>query len=325
MFKGYVFTILTVIIWGMEYVLVKIGTAELPPIVIGTIIFSISSSLLGLTVVLRKEMKTSPIRQNIKKLIAIGIVGATLNLCWLYGTKFTTVANASILSRMEVLFSLGISYMIFHQKIRMRTLWVLPLMLFGTFLVIEDSFSKFSFGNSGDYLILLNCFLVAVNAFIIKATVERNVSGVVVGFVNTFINFIMFMILMMLFKEPISFEAVSPGILWAMVACGICSYLFFMCYYAGLKYLPVWEVRVLLLGLPIVAIIGGWLCRGSVPSSLQVLGGLFIIIGAAGIIVSSGAGKIPSSLKLWRDKQEVKVGVEPPDKERGDCPVLTPN
>ncbi len=284
---GYISIIFLVLSAAAEFVLIKKATAVVDPVLAGLVIFSIACLLLSATAIVRKappvELSNMPI------LLMIGSVGCVANFFWISGAKFTTVTNAAVLSRADVLFTMLLTLALIHEKIR-KIAWVsLPVMLGGIFLVTQVDLTKFSLGYLGDYLILAYAFMLSVNAFIIKRSMKAT-KGISVAMFNTAINTCLFGTIFCVLRfggnaaVPISD---IPVMTWIYLAgCGIGSYVFFISYYASLKLLPIWEVRLLCLTTPVAAALFGWFLNEPLPTLTQISGGFLIVAGAAGIILS---------------------------------------
>ena len=151
--------------------------------------------------------------------------------------------------------------MLAHEKIR-KTAWIsLPLMLAGFFWVTQVDFTRLSLGYLGDYLILGYALMLSVNAFIIKHSMKAT-GGISVAMFNTAINGLY--LRGGVLRAPVQRGGVPlgniPVVTWIyLIGCGIGSYVFFVSYYASLKLLPIWEVRLLCLTIPVAAALIGWL------------------------------------------------------------------
>ncbi|OGV47672.1 MAG: hypothetical protein A2017_21935 [Lentisphaerae bacterium GWF2_44_16] len=289
--KGYLFIFAAVTAWALEYVLIKKAVNVINPFLAGTVIFIFVTLLLTPFILFRRN-EIQSMKKAWKNILWVGIIGALCNIFWLYGTKYTSVANVSILGRTDVLFTFIFSYFVFHEKIRRIALLCVPLMLAGIFLTSSVDLRNMDIGTAGDCMIIVSAFFLSVNAYSIKKAM-KDVSGIAVAFANTLINSIIFSLLALFQKDAC--ELIPAGNIvpfLSLVFCGLFSFVFFVSYYASLKRLPVWEVRLLCLGLPVLTFIASWIFGEGFPSGVQILGSALILLGAMGIILSNSGAKV---------------------------------
>lgn len=293
---GYLCAAVAVVAWGIEYALVKEGVTSLEPLLAGSVIFLAAAVFLAIHAAISGEPLA--FLRSWKLNMLVGIVGFGCNVMWIYGMRTTSVVNAAVLGRADILFTFLLSVPLFRERIRSGAWCYAPLMLCGIILTTRIDISQLQFGALGDYLILGSALLLTINAFLIRRAM-REIRGVSVALGNALVNALMFSAAYFLVGDGggNGFAAVPLRTLLILFSCGFCSYLFFAGYYAGLKRLKVWEVRLLCLGVPVVAGVVGIAFGENIPGGGQLLGGVLVLAGAAGIILS---GK--------RAKMEIKEG-----------------
>jgi drug/metabolite transporter (DMT)-like permease len=293
-----------VLAWGIEYVLIKASTQSQSPLVVGLGTFVVAAVLFGLRLGLRaargheavfapgigneaaaeERMVPPAIRVPWRLLLVIGIIGSAINILLIYGQKLTTTASASALGRTDILFTILLAALIFGERIRRIHLFVLPVMLAGIYLVTGIRITALDFGSTGDYLILGSTFLLSLNAFVIKRAARR-LDSFFIAFVNTTINALVFLALILVSGTWSALVAV-PASSWLLIgAIGVCGFVFMGGYYIGLHRLPVLEVRLLLLLVPVVTVLAGWVALGSLPTVRESTGMPLIIMGAAALVL----------------------------------------
>jgi drug/metabolite transporter (DMT)-like permease len=283
--KAFIFLATTITAWGLEYVLVK-AAMDISPVLMGLLVFSVAGMLLFVASVAKGYFKKEIFISNWKSMLLVGIVGSGCNLLWLAGTRLTTVASASVLSRSDILFTLILSSVIFHEKIKKVSLVSIPLMLIGIGIMTDLDIGALKLNSMGDFFVLGSALLLSVNAFIIKKFM-KGAGGVNLALANCAVNTVCFGGAVLFFAPSSSLSAVSMKSLLLAISCGCCSFLFFVGYYAALNLLPVWEVRLFCLGVPVVAAFSGYLFLGEVPSLMKVLGGVLILAGAVVALLSN--------------------------------------
>ena len=293
-----------VIAWGIEYVLIKASTQTQSPLVVLFGIFAVAVVLFGLNLLGLKARGREPVfapgvadeapaeegRHPIgvsvpwRLLLLIGAIGVGINALLVFGQKLTSTASASALGRTDILFTIVLSALIFGEQIRRIHLFVLPLMLAGIYLVTGIRLAALDMGNIGDYLILASTLLLSLNAFVIKRAARR-LNSFFIAFTNTAINVVAFFVLIIVTGAWETFVSVSFSSWLLIGAIGVCGFTFMGGYYIGLRHLPVLEVRLLLLLVPVVTVLAGWVALGSLPTLRESIGMPLIMLGAGALVL----------------------------------------
>jgi len=286
---GYFYILIAVLSWGMEYVLIKAGADKIGALMSGAILFTVTSSCLFLFSLQHKQLKKI-ILDNLSSLIPIALFGTCVNVFWLLGIEKTTVSNAAILGKSDILFSILLSFFFFHEKVKKSDIIAIILMNLGILLALNSDLNSFQFGNLGDFYILIAALIMTINAYLIKKCIKK-VKPEIIAFCNTFINAIVFIILTLIFTEAIDSNSfVFKDSYLILIGAGICTFIFCIGYYRALKTVFVWKIRLLCLFVPLVSIIANWFLYEKIPSMFQVSGGCFILLGG-GIIILSDINK----------------------------------
>ncbi len=284
--KSYLYILMAMLVWGLEYILIKVSAPGSSPLMAGAIMFFVGGLLLFCHLSAGRHLCLRKIKRNLKTLLLVGSIGAGCNIFLLTGVRLTSAANASVLGKADVLFALILSALVFHEQIRKNSLWFVPPMIAGMCLLnTGQGLNIGEPGRVGDWLILGHAFLLALNAYFIKEAV-KDTGALLLGFANCLINMIVFVAAQLICYPAADFLNVDSRSAAILAAGGVCVYLFFIGYYQALKRLPVWEVRLLMLGVPVVTAILGACFIGEVPSGRQLTGMALLLSGAAGIVLS---------------------------------------
>ena len=307
--KNYLYIALAIAAWSFEYILIKAVAQQVSPLLSGAIIFVTAAICLYSFILSTRQQAESAkqISNNIGKILLIGIIGTGCNILWITGTASTAVANAAVLGRTDIIFSLILAITIFHEKISKRALLFVPLVIFGLFLLLKHRIGQVSFGNSGDYMILGSAFLLSLNAFIIKHSM-KNISGAALALGNCLINSLIFIGIQFFYKPRDCFAGCDYRTVGLLALCGVCSFIFFIGYYKSLKLFPVWEVRLLTLIVPVLVAFIGYIVFDSRLALPQLLGGILILFGAGAITVfNSNIKFILFKKTIARSEQYVEI------------------
>lgn len=298
--------VIAIVVWGIEYPLMCRATRAVGFLATGAVMFGIAAALLGLTLLLRRVRKPAgvlPAQRRIPYgwLLLIGLVSVMVNFLGLWATKLTSPVNVATLHRTDILFSFLLSAFIFREVLERNAFLFLPVMLVGVCLLTGIFVQSPELGRPGDFIIIISAFFVSLNAFIIKRIVQHT-SGLVVGFWNSAGNSITFFCsALVVSRGQNPFGQFPRGIWLILVLLGSLSYVFFATYNRALRFLPVWEVRLLCLAVPAVAAIFAWVLYREILTGWQTLGMILVSGGAAGIILlrshRKAAGNSPLCIK----------------------------
>lgn len=292
---------LVVFAWGFEYPLITRTAPVAGFLVTGAVSFGVSTLLLGAWIVLVARVpgttrRPPPALGQWSGLFSIGAVSLAINALALLAAETTTTVNLASLARTDVLFSLGLSALVFHEKFEKSSLAFAPLMLAGTALLMGLLTEAPELGHPGDFYVLASAFLVSLNAFMIKRSVQV-ISGLWIGFVNSAANTAGFLVACLIFGPAWEDMRVLPRETWnELLILGCLVFLFFATYNSALRTIPVWKVRLTCLAAPVIGTLAGWVVfRDPAPSSVEWLGMGLICSGAAGLILvrkGSASGKV---------------------------------
>lgn len=132
----YLALILAHLIWGANFVVAKITLQEFPPMSLALLRFSFASLLLA-PFFLAETKKVKIKKQDLPKLIAIGVLIITLNITFFFeGIKRTTAINASTLTLIIPMLSLLLGWWFLKEKVYLINLLGIILGLFGAMVIV---------------------------------------------------------------------------------------------------------------------------------------------------------------------------------------------
>ena len=284
--KAYAALFAAVLAWGLEYPIMKKATDDAGVLTTGAVMFLLAALLLlaylllhgGGRAFLRPSLKTYGL------MVLIGGIGVTIDTCALLAITLTSIVNVAALARADVLFSLVLSAFIFHERID-RTVWFFaPVMLAGVGLLTGFFMRSLETNFTGDTLILMSAFLVALNAYIIKQA-GHDASPLLIGLINATLNGVAFLAAALIIGQHGVTAMAANFMRLDLLLLGILATVFFVGYNTALQTIPVWVVRLACLVAPVVAGLAGWawLNEGLPPTKVA---GMSLICGsAAGIIL----------------------------------------
>ena len=166
--------------WGTTFLATKICLADLPPIWLGAIRYTLSSAIF-LVLLLRNDRTLRPWRDVKKYLwvfLAVGIVG-TFSAAFFQniGLRFTTASMSSLINTLEPVMVAIMSILLLKEKLAAPGIVGLGIALFGGFIIITNgnpaSLLHLDGTVKGNLLILVSIFSYACYTIFSKLLVMR--------------------------------------------------------------------------------------------------------------------------------------------------------
>jgi len=154
-----------VLIWGLNFPLVKYALREMLPLTFNGLRFVLSSALtLGLVLLSEKSLHVA--RRDWGRLVLLGLVGNTVyQIFFIKGIAITKAGNSALLIATNPIFVALLSGLWGGGRLTRRTWLGIALSFVGMFLVIANSGSEFGLDTStfaGDGLALLAAICWAI-------------------------------------------------------------------------------------------------------------------------------------------------------------------
>lgn len=285
--KNFVVLLVVTIIWSVYFIGIKVSVTSLPTFLVGVYVrvFTLFALLMYMSNkgILKDIVKT---RAVLPLLLLSGILGCGLDIASFIGMKMTTVSNASLLLKLDVLFANLITVFIFRQRLVIMN-WISTLISFvGVLVVLKVDIIHFKFTGIGDLLLIASCLMVTVNAFVIK-TIQTHKSGEikseVIAFYNNFITLFFFSILLFAMGQYKDMAKIisDPGLLIPLTVTGLGQTTIYIIYYYCLRTIPIWTVKLFLLIIPVNSTIIAFFVLKERIELNQVIGMALVICGAA--------------------------------------------
>lgn len=196
------------LIWGANFVVAKVTLEEFPPMSLALLRFAFASLLL-VPFFLAETKKTIIKKEDLPKLIAIGILMITLNIAFFFeGIKRTSATDASILTLIIPITSVLFGWWFLKEKVYLINLFGIALGLIGAVIII--GIPQIILGTwSADALIGNLLIILASICFVSGAIISKKVLTKYSSLVVTAIAFLVGTITMFI---PASLEYIqNPG------------------------------------------------------------------------------------------------------------------
>jgi len=282
-------TILTSLIWAIFLALSQylVQGLHLPVLAAGFLTRLVVVSFLILATLCYGEGKLllKPGRK-VPFAILIGVINVGMNISALAGLKYTSLSNASIITKLDVLFTLLVSRFIVGELMDARDWLGVGMMTSGIVVLLWHDIVNFSPSLVGDLLFIIFALTLTLNAYIIKYKLAE-MSNRIIAVYNLFTSCLGFGALVILFGDTGSarlfFE--DGTIFLGVMATGLSAAMLFLLYYRALSNLPFWVVRVMLLFVPVFGVLLDRIFLARALTMNSIIGMLAVISGAALIIL----------------------------------------
>ena len=273
--------LLTALIWGVNFSVVKFALSELPPLAFNTIRFSAAGAVMT-AAILASGQHWRFERRHLPGLLALGLLGnAAYQLVFIFGAAATTADNtALILATVPAWVALAGS-LAGLERLRPAAWLGVGLSLLGIGLIVlgSDRAAHLRFGGAtlrGDALILLCTLCWSAYTLLTRPAVRRY--GVLS--VTSFCTLTGAVPLVLLGLPQLASATASPAVWAAAVQSGVCA--------VALAYL-FWNYGVARLGsartalyanlTPPIALLTAWLGLGETLTPIQGAGALVVVAG----------------------------------------------
>lgn len=273
--------LLLVLIWALNFSIIKIGLAAIPPFGFNALRFPLAAILLA-AVLFASGRLALPERGDRARLAVLGVAGNFVyQLLFISGLALSRAGNASVILNLSPVFIAAGTAWLGHERIPARGWAGMLIAITGITLVVGSGESGLGFGTEtlvGDLLMIGAAVVWAVYTVGCRDLILKYGSV----FVTTWTLWAGAVLLLIVGLPDISrLDATVPPRAWASVVyagflgLGV-SYLL---WYRGVQVLG--NTRTAALGnlVPLLTILIAWPMLGELPNFWQVLGALVVIAG----------------------------------------------
>lgn len=284
--KKYSVVILLAFVWAAYYYSLGISNKQISPFATGVFIrlcvFILLTAVLAATGqlgLLRVERRLLP------RLALIGCMGFLLDITAFIGTRYGSSATGSILLKTDVIMVGLLSAALEKKRLSGREWMLTGTMLVGVALVLGIQPGNMAL-HPTDLCFLLSAFFVSVNAFLIRSAQREGVGNNVIAWYNNFVTLLFFAAALPLAGAAQDFAAAfrAPGLLAALAVGALGQFFIYIFYYRALRDLPVWNVKVVLLLIPLITMLFDLVFTGMRPAPSRLAGAAIVLMSAFFVI-----------------------------------------
>jgi drug/metabolite transporter (DMT)-like permease len=269
------------LVWGVNYVVVKYATGELPPLA-----FNSARVLLAVVVlfsIVTASGHTLPRGRDRLALLALGALGNGLyQILFIEGISRTRAGDAALLIAAAPAFMAILGWLRGSERTGLRGISGIALSLAGMALVVFGSAVSGNGGNAtllGDALILASCLCWSLYSVLVKPYTER-IQGLPLHATTMFGGAIPLVLVSLPTLAHTPWSAVRMGGWVAVVYSGLLALsLAYLFWYRGVRVLGPTRAGMYANLQPVVALGFAWATLNEVPRLPQLLGAGFIMGG----------------------------------------------
>lgn len=274
---------LMVLIWAVNFSVIKIGLAEIPPLAFNALRFPLAAVVL-VAVMLAGGRRMLPVRGDAWRVVVLGLVGNVLyQVFFILGMARSRAGNASVLLTGAPVYIALLSAWLGHERVNGKVWAGIGATLVGIILVVGSGETGFGFGTetlAGD-LLLTACsavwavYTVGARDLIQKyGTVAVTAWTLWVGAVG---------LLLLGLPDLLAMHTVlSLGAIASVVYAGVLGIaVAYLLWYRAVRVLGNTRTATLANVVPVFAILVAWIWLGEVPNAWQIAGAAIILGGVS--------------------------------------------
>ncbi|WP_313894549.1 DMT family transporter [Psychrobacillus sp.] len=272
----YIPIVIGVISVSISAILVKLASAESGVIAFYRMFFSVLIMSPLFFMKYKNEIKIMSRRDWTFSVIA-GVFLSFHFILWFESLNYTSVASSTVLVTLQPIFAFVGTFLFFKEKISLKTLLAGFIAIIGSFIISWGDFKISGSALYGDILALIACALVTAY-LLFGQDVRKRLSLITYTYVVYSISSITLFFYVLIKGE--SFVG-HPSIdwLWFLLLAIIPNLLGHTLFNWSLKYVSTNALSIAILFEPIGAAILAFYVFNEVVTSLQVLGGIVVILG----------------------------------------------
>lgn len=280
----YLELLIVVIIWGASFVASKYALQSLSPVLLTFTRFTIASFLFAPIIYLKKKIRQNIERKDVPMLALLGLLGITLlMILQLFGLKYTSATNVSLLITLTPIITLLLSRKILKEKTSIFMILGIVMGLIGAFLVVTNGSLGISTRTNdliGAMFIFSNIICWSLYTVLGKKILEKYPADLVTAYVTIF-GTLLIVPFLLAFNENFGVYGNLDLYHWTsiMYLAFFSSFIGYSLWYRVLKYLKASTVTTFMYIEPLSTIILANLLLREVLTIYVLFGGVMIILG----------------------------------------------
>lgn len=271
--------ILLVVIWGINFPIIKVALEQIPPLGFNALRFPMASLSIGLLLVATRRLGL-PERRDVMKVIGLGILGNVgYQYFFIMGVAGTTAGNASVILATVPAWTAILSTAVGHERLPSVVWMGVGGAMVGIFLVVSGGQGlSFSFLTLRGDLLMVGAALTWTLYTVGAKTLIGRYGPMRVTAWTLWVGTIGIIPMGIPSLRSINLGDITPGAWLAVVYAGVFAIsIAYALWNRGVSRIGNSRTAIYQNAVPVVAIVTAWVTLGERPGPLQITGALLIL------------------------------------------------
>lgn len=280
---GIIAMIITVIIWGVSFINIRVAVMVLPAMTLGFIRFFIATIIMFI-IMIKTKTSFKIHKEDRLSFIVAGSVGITAYFFFENnGVKYTTASVASLMIAAIPVFAIITESIVYKVKITRRVALCLILSVLGVLMISGVNIDEIkASGYLKGYLMMFGATVTWVIYSVVSKKLFGKYEQLTIAFYQFFIGTLCFF--PFIFFEDVIWADVNTEIIIHVLILGVfASAIGFFLYLVGLEKLGMGESSLYINLIPLVTVILSIFYLGESVTINQILGGALVMLAVYGI------------------------------------------
>lgn len=293
--------LITVVIWGLNFPIIKVALGPMPPFVVNALRFTVSAAVLGVLYAVKLRTRPGgfwgPMRAHGRTIIGLGLLGYVgYQFLFIVGVNATSAGSASLIVSSSPVWTAVLARVLGFERVPLGAWGGLALSVAGTALVVLAGAGAVSLTEDtlfGNGLLLVGAVAWAGYTVLSRPILETDVSATGLAFFGILIALPLLWGLGLTEWGEVAWADVD-GWVWAALVFsgGLSTGIAYALWNAGVRGVGPSQAAIYNNLVPVVALASGALLLGERVTLYQLLGGALII---GGLMLMRRARHIPVS------------------------------
>ncbi|MEM5797462.1 MAG: DMT family transporter [Candidatus Aenigmatarchaeota archaeon] len=286
--KGYIFAVLSSLLVSSSFIInyVALQSVNITTLMFYFFGFGVIGAFILLVITKKLERTRFLLRNHWKPIAVLGFVGGILSIFWLLALKLVGSSTLGFLMRFSTIFTVALGVVYLKEKFNKGEILGAVIMILGAFLI---TFKGGEHIITGVFLALFISFVVSLEQLFMKNYV-KHIEPVVFNALRLVFTFLVVSIYVI---SRMNLVIPPPSImLLVFIGANLSAVAGFVFFFKALEVAELSKVAIIRALDPFVIFIYSMVFLDNFPTGLQLVGGMFIGVGALFLVIARHRPKI---------------------------------